>query len=270
MTMIKTIPTKFLMALLLVVPLFSQHTHANGEITDQVNHLQEHISDYTKEVHWLLDKYKAEVDTYEMQGQDAVNTQKLIDFWEEVDFHAAIETQFIPIYANIWQAIYGIKQGIDEGKPVKEVRRQQDKLSQALWQALGAVKLAASYQQRGLIEKIKTAEVEPTHGPDIIEDIKSRLDRVVAKYAEQLTDVAISLVHDTYLQRFEGIEGALIEQDAQLVEDLEKDFNVTLPQVIEGKESVDQVRQVVEMMKQKLNKAKQLLVDAEADRKSVF
>lgn len=235
-----------------------------------MNHLQDHISDYTEEVHWLLDNYNSVVNTYEQQGQDATDTQKLIDLWEDVDFHVAIETQFIPIYANIWQAIYGIKQGIDDAEPVKEVRKQQDKLNQALWQALGAVKLAASYQQRGLVKKIQTTEAEPTSGPETIDDIKGRLDRVVAKYAEQLSEVAVTLVHDTYLQRFEGIEGALIEQDAKLVEDLEKDFNVTLPQAIEGKKSVDEVRQVVEMMKQKLNKAKQLLVDAEADRKSVF
>jgi len=250
--------------------MFSQQAAANGEITDQVNHLQEHIGEYTEEVHWLLDRYDSVVNTYEMQNDEKINTQQLIDFWEEVDFHAAIETQFVPVYATIWQGIYGIKQGIDEAKPVKEVRKEQDKLNQALWQALGAVKLAAQYQQRGLISKIQTTEVEPTSAPEIIEDIKTRLDRVVAKYAEQLNEVAVTLVHDTYLQRFEGIEGALIEQDADLVEDLEKDFNVTLPQAIENKKSVDQVRQVVASMKEKLNHAKQLLVDAEADRKPVF
>jgi len=270
MTLTKIVPTSLILTFFFGGALFSHQAIANGEITDQVNHLQDHISEYTEEVHWLLDNYNSVVDTYEKQGQEATQTQKLIDLWEEVNFHAAIETQFIPIYANIWQAIYGIKQGIEDGESVEKVRQQQEKLNQALWQALGAVKLAASYQQRGLIEKIQTTEVEPTSGPETIDDIKGRLDQVVAKYAEQLSEVAITLVHDTYLQRFEGIEGALIEQDAKLVEDLEKDFNVTLPQAIEGAKSVDEVRQVVEVMKQKLNKAKQLLVEAEADRKPVF
>lgn len=258
------------MIALLSAYILPQKAFAHGEVTDQVNHLQDYMSEYTEEVHWLLDQYNSVVESYANKGQEAVNTQKLIDFWEEVDFHAAIETQFIPIYANIWQGIYGIKQGIDDGESVEKVRQHQDKLNQALWQALGAVKLAASYQQRGLIKKIQTTETEPVGGPETIDDIKNKLDRVVAKYAEQLTEVAVNLVHDTYLQRFEGIEGALIEQDAKLVEDLEKDFNVTLPQAIEGKKSVDEVRQVVEMMKQKLNTAKQLLVDAKADRKPVF
>jgi len=270
MKLIKTYPTILAFALFMSLSLFSQQAAANGEITDQVNHLQEHIGEYTEEVHWLQDNFNSVVDSYEKHGKDATDTDQLIDFWEEVDFHAAIETQFVPVYATIWQGIYGIKQGIDEAKPVKEVRKEQDKLNQALWQALGAVKLAAQYQQRGLISKIHTTEVEPTSAPEIIEDIKTRLDQVVAKYAEQLTETAVTLVHDTYLQRFEGIEGALIEQDANLVEDLEKDFNVTLPQALDGQNSVDQVRLVVASMKEKLNHAKQLLVDAEADRKPVF
>ena len=78
------------------------------------------------------------------------------------------------------------------------------------------------------------------------------------------------MLHDTYLQRFEGIEGALIELDAELVEDLEKDFNVTLPQAISKDTSVDNVRAVVETMQVKLDKARSLLVKAEESRKSVF
>lgn len=266
----KILPSALFLSLTLSTALFSQTAAANGEITEHVNHLKEHLDQYSEEVTWLLDNFNSVVDTYEKQGKKAADSDKLIEFWEEVDFHSAIETQFVPIYASIWQGIYGVKQNIDKGAPVEVVRKEQEKLNQALWQALGAVKLAAQYQQRGLIKKIETTEVEPTSAPEILEDIKTRLDRVVAKYAEQLNEVAVTLVHDTYLQRFEGIEGALIEQDADLVEDLEKDFNVTLPQALDGKNSVDKVRQVVESMKVKLNRAKKLLADAEAGRKSVF
>lgn len=266
----KILPSALFLTLTLNSALFSQTASANGEITDQVNHLHEHLDQYSEEVNWLIDNFNSVVDTYEKQGKKAAESDKLIEFWEEVGFHSAIETQFVPIYASIWQGIYGVKQNIDKGAQVKVVRKEQEKLNQALWQALGAVKLAAQYQQRGLIKKIQTTEVEPTSAPEILEDIKTRLDRVVAKYAEKLNEVAVTLVHDTYLQRFEGIEGALIEQDADLVEDLEKDFNVTLPQALDGKNSVDKVREVVESMKVKLNRAKKLLADAEAGRKSVF
>ncbi|MCP3705044.1 MAG: hypothetical protein GY954_19205, partial [Alteromonas sp.] len=158
----------------------------------------------------------------------------------------------------------------DESKPIDVVREEQEKLNHALWQALGAVKLASQYQQRGLVDQVRTTEVEPTTGPAVIDDIKTRLDRVVAKYAEQLNEVATTLVHDTYLQRFEGVEGDLIAKDADLVEALEKDFNVTLPQAISSNKSVDSVRDVVEAMQVKLNKARALLVEAEKGRKDVF
>ncbi|MBN8431096.1 hypothetical protein JF535_09565 [Microbulbifer salipaludis] len=243
---------------------------ANGAIGDHVNDLKGHLNQYSEEVRWLIGKYDGVVDTYEAKGKKATNTQQLLEFWEEVDFHSAIETNYVPVYANIWQGIYGIKQAIEAGKPVAEVRAEQEKLNSAFWQGLGAVKLAAQFQEKGLLAKVQTTEAEPTTAPETLDDIKHRLDRVVAKYAEQLPEAATSLVHDTYLNRFEGVEGALIEQDAALVEDLEKDFNVTLPQALDGKTSVDDVRKVVESMQVKLDKAKSLLLEAEKKRKDVF
>ncbi len=269
MTLIKA-PRYIALAVALAAGSMSLPALANGEITDQVNHLSDHLGDYAQEVKWLEGKYGAVVDTYANQGKGKVDTAQLIEFWEEVNFHSAIETQYVPIYASIWQGIYGIKQGIDDGADVAVVREQEQKLKQALWQALGAVKLAAQYQKQGLVDKIRTTETEPTSAPAVVDDIKHRLNKVVAKYAEQLTEVATTLVHETYLQRFEGIEGALIEQDAELVEDLEKDFNVTLPQAIEKNAGVDAVRDVVEAMQTKLDRARTLLADAEKNRKDVF
>lgn len=249
--------------------LLSGNAMANGAIGDHVNNLHAHIGEYTEEVHWLESKYGSVVDAYEAKDKN-LKTDVLMEYWEEVDFHSAIETQYVPIYATIWQGIYGVKMAIDNGKPVADVRVEQEKLNHALWQALGAVKLASQYQKKGLIDQVKTTEVEPTTGPEVIDDIKTRLDRVVAKYAEQLHEVATTLVHDTYLQRFEGVEGDLIAKDAALVEDLEKDFNVTLPQAISQDKGVDAVRYVVEAMQVKLDKARKLLVEAEKGRKDVF
>ena len=93
---------------------------------------------------------------------------------------------------------------------------------------------------------------------------------MVAKYAERLSDEATSIVHDTYLHLFEGVEGTLIEQDANLVEVLEKDFNVTLPQAISTNKTVDQVRDVVVDMQTKLTRAQTLIEKAEKSRKDVF
>jgi len=249
--------------------MLSSQALANGAIGDHVNNLHAHIGEYTEEVHWLESKFGSVVDAYEAKDK-SLKTDALIEYWEEVDFHSAIETQYVPIYASIWQGIYGVKVAIDEGKPVADVRVEQEKLNHALWQALGAVKLASQYQKKGLVNKVQTTEKEPTTGPEVIDDIKTRLDRVVAKYAEQLHEVATTLVHDTYLQRFEGVEGDLIAKNAALVEDLEKDFNVTLPQAISKDTGVDSVRKVVESMQAKLDRARALLVEVEQSRKDVF
>ncbi|WP_160153009.1 hypothetical protein [Microbulbifer sp. ALW1] len=253
-----------------VTLLAAGQVFANGAIGDHVNELKAHIGSYTEEVSWLVGKYGEVVDSYEKKGQKATDTNVMVEYWEEVDFHSAIETNYVPVYANIWQGIFGVKQAIEAGAPIAKVREEQAKLNQALWQGLGAVKLASQFQEKGLLAKVQTTETEPTTMPETLDDIKHRLDRVVAKYAEKLPEAATNIVHDTYLHRFEGVEGALIEQDAALVEDLEKDFNVTLPQALDGKTSVDDVRKVVEAMQAKLDKAKSLLLEAEKKRKDVF
>jgi len=77
-------------------------------------------------------------------------------------------------------------------------------------------------------------------------------------------------VHDTYLNLFEGVEGELISLDAGLVEDLEKDFNVVLPQAIQKGQSLDEVREVVNTMKGKIDTAHDLLEKSAEERKDVF
>ena len=69
---------------------------------------------------------------------------------------------------------------------------------------------------------------------------------------------------------FEGVEGTLIESDADLVEDLELDFNVTLQKAIKDGKSVDEVCDVVLDMQGKLDRAKDLIRDAEQRRSDVF
>jgi hypothetical protein len=243
---------------------------ANGPVGDHVNDLQANLGTYTQEVNWLIEQVDGIVDTYEKKGQKAAGADAVVHHWESVKFHAAIETNYVPIYAMIWQGLFGVKEAIDKKAPIDEVRQQQAMLEQTLWQALGAVKLAAQYQQRGLLPTVQTTGEGPTSPTETLDEIKQRLDRVVAKYAEKLPEEAVNIVHDTYLNRFEGVEGALIEQDAALVEDLEKDFNVTLPKALQGKASVADVRNIVMAMQGKLDRAKALLVEAEKSRKSVF
>lgn len=261
---------KFLLVFGILGMLVSGQAIANGPVGEHVNHLQDNLGEYEREVQWLIDKVDGIVATYEKKGAKAAKSGAVVDHWEAVKFHSAIETNYVPVYASIWQGLFGVKESIDKQQSIAEVRKQQRALEQALWQALGAVKLAAQYQQRGLLAKVKTTDSEPKTASETLEAIKQRLDRVVAKYAEKLPAEATSIVHDTYLNLFEGLEGDLIEQNAQLVEDLEKYFNVTLPQSLDSKAAVADVRAVVDSMKTELNKAKALLEKAEKNRKEVF
>lgn len=257
-------------SLLLASAFVTQPALANGPIGEHVNHLQENIKDYSEEVEWMVGKVDTMVTDYSKSGAKAVNSDDLIEYWESVKFHSAIETNFVPVYASIWQGIYGVKMAIDNNKPAQEVRNQQKAMNIALWQGLGAVKLAAKFQQKGLLDTIKATATEGMTQSATIDEIKHKLDRVVAKFAERLNEEATEIVHDTYLHLFEGVEGTLIEQDAKLVEVLEKDFNVTLPQTIKSAKSVDEVRDVVSDMHTKLDRAKTLIEKAEKSRKDVF
>lgn len=248
--------------------MFGSDLHAGGEVGEHVNDLQAHLDEYSEEVTWMLGKMDGIVDRYEASGLAAAGPDKIVEHWEAVDFHAAIETNYIQLYANIWQGLFGVKDGIEKEKPVAHVRGELDKLEQTLWQSLGAVKMAAEFQKRGLLPAVdNTTAASPVETMDIIH---RRLGKVVAKYAEKLPDEAIDIVQQTYLTRFEGVEGMLIEKDADLVEDLEIDFNVRLPKAIENGSSLDQVRNVVDKMTVKLDRARDLLVEIEANRKDVF
>ncbi|MFK3865484.1 hypothetical protein [Pseudoalteromonas rhizosphaerae] len=257
-------------SLLLVSAFVAQPAFANGPIGEHVNHLQANIKDYSEEVEWMIGKVDTMVSNYESKGAKAVKSDDLIEYWESVKFHSAIETNFVPVYASIWQGIYGVKMAIDNNKPATEARKEQQAMNAALWQGLGAVKLAAQFQQKGLLANVKATATTSMTQSATIDEIKHKLDRVIAKYAERLSDEATSIVHDTYLHLFEGVEGTLIEQDAKLVEILEKDFNVTLPKAISDNKSVDEVRDVVSSMHTKLDRAKVLLEKAEKARKDVF
>ena len=258
----------FYCAIALATLLAGTTAHAGGEVGEHVNDLQAHIDDYTKEVHWLIEQVDGIVTRYTQNGVKAAKPETVVDHWEAVDFHAAIETNFIELYATIWQGLFGVRDAVEKKKPVADVRAEQAKLEHTLWQSLGAVKLAAKYQKRGLLPAVdNTTAASPVETMDIID---RELGRVVAKYAEQLPDEAMEIVHETYLTRFEGVEGILIEQDAQLVEDLEIGFNVTLPKAIKASASLDQVRNIVNAMNVKLDRARALLVQAGQQRKAVF
>jgi len=258
---------RFAAPFLAAIALCSSPAHANGDWGDEVNHLKDHIPEYTREVHWIIEQVDGIVATYEKKGAKAAKPEKVVDLWEAVEFHGAIETSYVPVYAMIWQGLFGVRVAIEQGKPIAEVRAQQEQLELHLWQGLGAVRMKAEYQAGNVISRKSGEMLTPA---DTLKAINHNLERVIAKHAEKAYDDAKEIVFSTYLERFEGLEGALIEQDAALVEDLEKDFNVTLPQAIDGKVATTKVREIVTAMQEKLGKAGALLAKADAERADVF
>ncbi|WP_289030735.1 hypothetical protein [uncultured Paraglaciecola sp.] len=262
--------TKTAQSFLIITSFATFSVLANGDIGEHVNHLSDNIKKYEEEVNWLSTKVDGIVSTYQKSGAKAAHPDALMEHWEAVDFHAAIESNYVLIYASIWQGLYGVKGSIDKNSPIADVKAEQVKLERAFWQALGAVKMAAKFQDQGLLAKVKTTDEAPKNSLEALVVIDKNIHSVVAKYAEQLTDTATTMVHDTYLNLFEGVEGELIVLDANLVEDLEKDFNVTLPLAIKNNKSVDEVREIVTAMSKKLTKAKLLLENKAKTKKDVF
>ena len=248
--------------------LVAAQVKADGAIGEHVNNMKAHLDDYSEEVSWMIGKIDEMVDTYAESGVEAAQPDNVVEYWEAVDFHSAIETNYIPLYASIWQGLFAVKGAIEEEQPVEQVRAAKSDLDAVLWQSLGAVKVAAEYQARGMLPPV--ANTEAANPVETVDIIKRELHRVVAKYAEKLSDDAIEIVQQTYLTRFEGIEGDLISLDAALVEGLEIDFNVKLPKAIQDEKSIDEVREVVELMQSKLDRCRSLLADAEANRSDVF
>ena len=243
---------------------------ADGEVGEHVNNMQAHLENYEGEIAWFLDELRKITTAYEGGGSNEYTSDMLIDNWEAVDFHAAIETNYIQIYASIWQGIYGVKTSLDSGDSPDSVDAEEAELRKALWQGLGAVKLAARFQSEGLTAAKGDIDSRGLSSSETLDTIKSELDRAIAKSAERLPAEATDIVLNAYLELFEGLEGDLITLDAELVEDLEKDFNVTLPQALSSELSLDSLNQVVSEMKGKLDQSKKLMQEAEESRRSVF
>jgi len=244
---------------------------AHGEVGEHVEQFQKHIDDYERDVQ-ALSKQIDRVVARHRKGEDAAAAAKeLAHQWEEVKYHAAVEKVASPLYAPIWQAVIGLREAIQDGKDAATVRDRGDALKAALHQGLGALKVKAQSVGQEAAGDGGDAEAHADEGPHATLDrIRDHLDQAVAEYADGHAEDAKSLIQEAYFHNFEGLEGDLIEQDADLVADLEKEFNASLPGLINGGVPVDEVRTKVEAMKDKLDRAGTLLEQAEQDRGDVF
>ncbi len=244
---------------------------AHGESGDvDLEHFDEHLDDYEEETAELAAHATRIADHYREHGELGNTLQEFIDHWEEVHIHLVIETQTTPLYPPIWTAISGLREAAGNGAPAAEVERWVERLQGALWQGLGAVKWAA--QARGA-----TAAAPSDHGGGESESVEvtmrriaEGLDQVVAEYRNGDKRAAKKLIHDTYMQQFEGIEGELIEHDPKLVLSLEEDFNGALPRLIDAGAPAEKVQAKVDAMGKDLQRAERLLAEAGESSGKVF
>jgi hypothetical protein len=236
----------------------------HGEVGEHVQALRKHLPAYAESVEVFLAEVDEVVSAYESGGAAATDANRLIEAWENAKIHAAIERNYAPLYAGIWQGIYGIKDGVENTADPSDVRATRESLERTLWQSLGAVKMAAAVQEeRDAAGKTGVPEDAPLGGAAAIREIEKRLDRIVAKSAERDFATAKEMTHDTYLTLFEGVEDELKTHDQALVSAIEKDFNVTLPLLLEKGAPLETIREAAAALKTKLERAGAFLTDEE-------
>lgn len=137
-------------------------------------------------------------------------------------------------------------------------------LFEHLSQAMDATESPESVEQYSASLSAELAEytgieVEQSGSAEAIERIEADLDEAVETYENGEAAEAKAIVKQTYLSNFEGVEGTLIEENPELVEDLEAAFNEDLPSLIDEGASQATVANRVEQMKEKLGSAETIL-----------
>ncbi|MFA9462387.1 hypothetical protein [Thiohalorhabdus methylotrophus] len=243
----------------------------HGEKGEHVEEFREHIDDYEAGVRKLTGQLEALAATY-AEGQDVSDkVEGFVDAWKSVKYHAAVEEVATPLYPPIWQAISGLRQAVKKDEGPEAVRKQAARVTAALNQGLGGIKLRANLKDGTDMHSDHGREESEAHGPAASFDrIREHLDHAVSDYAEGNKREAKALIRDAYFNEFEGLEGGLIEQDPELVVQLEEAFNAELPGLINEGAPVDRVRSKVESMKQALMKSEEILKQADQGDSEVF
>jgi len=118
---------------------------AHGEVDSQ--HLAEfhlHLDDYEEEIEALIADVRKIVSARTDGGNGGPSVEKLIEHWEEVGVHAAIERKATVTYPDIWQALVAFRQAVEKDRGAEALARAAQDLEAALWQGYGALRLAAA------------------------------------------------------------------------------------------------------------------------------
>jgi len=255
--------------LLLALVLAFSSAHAHGDYEADVDEFHLRLDEYRQDVMRMLDCADEIAAAYSNDADAEASAQKLIDLWEEVALHGAIETKASILYPPVWQALSKLQQALKIDAGEADLQAARDNLAVALWQGLGGVTLAANQYEQGMDQIPAQAAPEGDYAEQIAA-IRDELEQAVQAYADHDVKQAQKLVYNAYMQRFEFLEADLIAQDAELVEKLELAFNAGLPQLMQQGAEVAAVRNKLARMNAELDQAAALLAASEANRSEVF
>lgn len=258
----------------LLIAALSTGVYAHGETGEHVETFHKHLDDYAADVDALSETLDGIADAYAAGEKSTDRLDAFVQQWEKVDFHAALEVVATPLYPPVWAGISHLRQAINEDAPAAEVRQRAGGVEAALREGLGALRSAAADRHKSAPPAAAAADHEE-HGESAgaaeeIRHIIQALDRALHAYREDNVKQANTLVQAAYLQRFEGLEGDLIEQDPELVAGLEEDFNGTLPNLMASGAPAEEVANLMDVMKAKLREADKLLAESGDDEAKVF
>lgn len=265
---------RFVLPLLVSImwaPLASAHSHqAPGE---HVNEFEKHIQAYEEEIVALAATVDKIPQAYAASKGVQASVQAFYDHWESVKVHEAIEVVTVPLYPPIWTAYAAIQQAVNEKKPAADVAAKCETLKMRLYEGMGAVRFEAIQLEQGGQRPAGQAGHYDDQEMDqqaSVKAIQNALSKSVEEYAEGDVKEAKKLVGDAYLHRFEYLEGDLIVHDPELVSQLEKEFNVDLPVMMNSGKPVAQIAKLVAAMNKTLDRAAELLAKGKQNKPKIF
>ncbi|MCH6256505.1 hypothetical protein MLD52_08095 [Puniceicoccaceae bacterium K14] len=268
-------------ALLLGASAFapSASVYGNGEIDyELVAAFAENLDRFESELVKMSTQTDDYLKAYRKDKDTDAAFKAWVDLWESVGFHGVVETKAPYLYPPVWQGIYAMKGVVDAKGPIADMKKAAEQTKAALWQGLGGLRvLAANPSEDDHADHGDHGHSHDDHDhgsvdtdDQPVEAIISALESAVSAYADGDSKKAEKLVFDAYMDIFEGLEGDLIQSNADLVTALELEFNAGLPKIFKDGGSVSDAKAKVESMKESLLQAKKLLAEAEAKRSSVF
>ena len=236
--------------------------HAHGDLDEEkLEEFQLHLDDYEQDVVAMIATVTEIVGNPDATKTD---TDALIQQWEDVAVHEAIEFKATLAYPGVWQGLIQLQTAVESAG---DKAAAGESLKAALWQGMGALRMAATMVD--LINE-EISDEAPLSGPESVDAIIAELGEAVEFYEAGDTTAAEKAIFDSYEDRFEYLEGDLIPKDPELVTSLEADFNATLPLAMKAGASGEEMREILRVMTDKLESAKAILEAVEAERGAVF